>query len=85
MQIITPLELSFEQLKALLQKMPPQELRQKIWRSWKEEKKAIEVQHHDSATKIIKQSSVDFIYVHDNGIKRVAVDRQPLVENVRLS
>jgi histidinol-phosphate/aromatic aminotransferase/cobyric acid decarboxylase-like protein len=72
MQIITPLELSYEQLKAMLRIMPPQEVRQKIWRSWKEEKKALEVQRNDSATKTIKQSSVDFIFVHDNGIKRVA-------------
>lgn len=85
MQVITPLELSFEQLKEFLSHMPPQEIRQKIWRSWKEEKKAIEVQRYDSTAKSIKPSSVDFVFVHDNGIKRVAVDRQPLVENVRLS
>jgi hypothetical protein len=55
--------------------MPPQEIRQKIWCSWKEEKKAIEVQRNDSSAKIVKPCSVNFIYVHDNGIKRVAVDR----------
>lgn len=85
MQVTTSLELSFEQLKAMLQKMPPQGIRQKIWHSWKEEKKAIEVQQHDSTTTETQPSSVNFIFVHDSGIKRVATDRQPLVEDVRLS
>ncbi|MBJ7536985.1 hypothetical protein [Marinomonas transparens] len=44
MQTATPhgLKQSFEQLTVLLRMMPPQEVRQKIWRSWKEEKKTIE-------------------------------------------
>jgi hypothetical protein len=55
--------------------MPPQEVRQKIWRSWKEEKKALEEQRHDSTTKNIAESSVHFVHVHGGGIKRIALDR----------
>ena len=75
MQIITPLELSYEQLKAMLRMMPPQEVRQKIWRSWKEEKKALEGQRYDSTTKSIAESSVHFVHIHGGGIKRIALDR----------
>jgi hypothetical protein len=52
MQIITPLELSYEQLKAMLRIMPPQEIRQKIWRSWKEEKKALEEKDYVERTRV---------------------------------
>jgi hypothetical protein len=84
MQIIRPLELSFEQLKAMLRMMPPQEVRQKIWRSWKEEKKALEEQRYDSTTRHTSRNSVHFVYVHENGIKRVATYREPLAKDVRV-
>ena len=85
MQIITPLELSYEQLKAMLRMMPPQEVRQKIWRSWKEEKKVIEVLKNDHPAHQITTATIDFIFIHENGVKRVATDRGALAKNVRVS
>ncbi len=85
MQIITPLELSYEQLKAMLRMMPPQEVRQKIWRSWKEEKKTIEVLRNDNPANQITTAPVDFVFIHENGIKRVATDRSALAKDVRVS
>ncbi|WP_157789883.1 hypothetical protein [Marinomonas sp. BSi20584] len=52
MQTITALEQSYEQLKAMLRIMPPQEVRQKIWRSWKEEKKALEEKGYVKRTRV---------------------------------
>ncbi|NLQ17582.1 hypothetical protein HGG82_08060 [Marinomonas sp. M1K-6] len=85
MHIITPLELSYEQLKAMLRIMPPQEVRQKIWRSWKEEKKALEVLKNDNPAHQIATAPIDFIFVHENGVKRVATDRGALAKDVRVS
>jgi len=82
---MTSLELSFEQLKAFFLTMPTKKVRQQIWTSWKAEKHAIEVMRNDSTATKNTAHSVNFVFVHNNGIKRVATDRRALAENVRVS
>jgi hypothetical protein len=57
MQIITPLELSYEQLKAFIRKRPPRPIREAINKSWVSEKKAKEEEDYVKRTRVEPRNS----------------------------
>jgi hypothetical protein len=76
MQIITPLEQSYQQLTAWIMHRPPVSIRAHINESWKSEKAATEEKRNDRTTNTTNSANpIHSVYVHANRAERFALDR----------